>query len=122
MKSEKYSIYLVNTMKSPKKLPQFNQVITVTEKNMFVIKELQNFNFNFDLPEDVDRNLKHEIEFIIKTNESLAENKKKTILNNYCQNISMEKIFVNTANSKTNKPHKFALNLSQRLDLIKKLE
>ena len=85
---------------------------------MFVIKELQNFNFNFDLPEDVDRNLKHEIEFIIKTNESLAENKKKTILNNYCQNISMEKIFVNTANSKTNKPHKFALNLSQRLDLI----
>ena len=29
----------------------------------------------------------------------------------------MEKIFMNTENNKTNKPHKFFLNLSQRLDL-----
>ena len=29
----------------------------------------------------------------------------------------METIFMNTENSKTNEPHKFALNLSQRLDL-----
>ena len=29
----------------------------------------------------------------------------------------MERIFVNTENSKRNKPHKFVLNLSQRLDL-----
>ena len=29
----------------------------------------------------------------------------------------METIFINTENSKTNKPHKFALSLSQRLDL-----
>ena len=28
----------------------------------------------------------------------------------------METIFMNTENSKTNKPHKFVLNLSQRLD------
>ena len=28
----------------------------------------------------------------------------------------METIFMNTENSKTNEPHKFALNLSQRLD------
>ena len=35
------------------------------------------FCFNFDLPEHVDENLKHEIEFIIKSNESLAENKVK---------------------------------------------
>ena len=34
-------------------------------------------------PKDVDENLKHEIEFIIKSNESLEE-KKKTRLNNYC--------------------------------------
>ena len=40
--------------------------------------------------------------------------KLKTRLNNYCPNISMETIFMN---SKTNKPHKFVLNLSQRLDL-----
>ena len=30
--------------------------------------------FYFDLPKDVDKNLKHEIESIIKTNESLVEN------------------------------------------------
>ena len=29
----------------------------------------------------------------------------------------MERIFMNTENSKTNEPHKFVLNLSQRLDL-----
>ena len=29
----------------------------------------------------------------------------------------MERIFINTENSKTNKPHKFFPNLSQRLDL-----
>ena len=29
----------------------------------------------------------------------------------------MEKIFINTENRKTTKPHKFVLNLSQRLDL-----
>ena len=29
----------------------------------------------------------------------------------------METILMNTENSKTNKPHKFVLNLSQRLDL-----
>ena len=29
----------------------------------------------------------------------------------------METIFMNTGNSKTDEPHKFVLNLSQRLDL-----
>ena len=29
----------------------------------------------------------------------------------------METIFMNTENKKTNEPHKFVLNLSQRLDL-----
>ena len=29
----------------------------------------------------------------------------------------METIFMNTENSKTNEPHKFTLNLPQRLDL-----
>ena len=28
----------------------------------------------------------------------------------------MQTIFINTENTKTNKPHKFVLNLSQRLD------
>ena len=30
----------------------------------------------------------------------------------------MKTIFINTENSKTNKPHKFVLNLSQKLNLI----
>ena len=33
--------------------------------------------FNFDWPKDVNKNLKHEIEFLIKCNESLSENKIK---------------------------------------------
>ena len=44
---------------------------------MIVIRDLKTFCFNFDWPEDVDENLKHEIEVIIKNNESLAENKIK---------------------------------------------
>ena len=38
-------------------------------------------------------------------------------LDSYCPNITMETILMNTENSKTNKPHKFVLNLQQRLDL-----
>ena len=45
--------------------------------NMIVIREPKSFYFNFDLLKDVDKNLKHEIEFIIKHNESLAEHKVK---------------------------------------------
>ena len=69
------------------------------------------------MPKDVDKNLKHEIEFIIKSNESLAENKIKTRLNNYFPNISMETKFMSMKNSKTNEPDEFVLNLTQRLDL-----
>ena len=47
------------------------------EENMIVIRDPKTFCFNFDWPKDVDENLKHEIEFIIKSNESLAENKIK---------------------------------------------
>ena len=43
------------------------------EENMIVIKDPKTFCFNFDLPKDIDKNLKHEIEFIIKSNESLAK-------------------------------------------------
>ena len=37
-------------------------------------KRTQNF---FDRPKDIDKNLKHEMKFIIKSNESIAENKVK---------------------------------------------
>ena len=40
------------------------------EENMIVIRD-------FHWPKDVDEKSKHEIEFIIKSNESLAENKIK---------------------------------------------
>ena len=44
---------------------------------MIVIRDAKDFCFKFDWPKYVDENLKHEIEFIIKSNESLAENKIK---------------------------------------------
>ena len=45
---------------------------------MILIRDPKTFCFNFDWL-NVDENLKHEIQFIIKSNESLAES-----LNNYC--------------------------------------
>ena len=42
---------------------------------MIVIQNPKAFCFNFDWPKDYDENFKHEIEFIIKSNESLVENK-----------------------------------------------
>ena len=47
------------------------------EKNMIEIKNPKTFYFDFDWPKDVDENLKQEIEFMIKSNESLAKNKRK---------------------------------------------
>ena len=44
---------------------------------MHVIRDPKTFCFNFDFSKDVDDNLMHEIEFIIKSNESLGENKIK---------------------------------------------
>ena len=44
---------------------------------MVAIGEPKTFYFDFDLPKDVDKNLKHETELVIKNNEPLAENKKK---------------------------------------------
>ena len=85
------------------------------EDDIFIIRELKTFYFNFDQPKDLDKNLKYEIEFIIKCNESSAQNKLKMRLNNYCQNIIMETIFMDTKKSKANEPHKFVLNVSQRL-------
>ena len=43
------------------------------QEYLIVIRDPKTFCFNFDLPKDVDENLKRENEFIIKRNESLAE-------------------------------------------------
>ena len=45
---------------------------------MIVIRDPKTFYFDFDWLKDVDENLKHEIEFIIKRNEFLVENKIKS--------------------------------------------
>ena len=47
------------------------------EENMIAIRDPKTFYFYFNWPKDVDENSKHETEFIIKSNESLAENKIK---------------------------------------------
>ena len=58
-------------------MQQFNQLIKIMEENMIVIRHPKTFYFDFDWPKDVDENLKHKIEFIIKSNEYLAKNKIK---------------------------------------------
>ena len=50
---------------------------------MIVISDLETFCFNFDWSKEADQNLKHEIEFIIKSSEYLVENETKRRLNNY---------------------------------------
>ena len=50
------------------------------EENMILIRDTNTFCFNFDWPKYVDENLKHETEFVIKNNDSLAENKIKKII------------------------------------------
>ena len=83
---------------------------------MIVMRDPKTFCFNFDWPKDVYDNLKHETEFIMKNNESLAENKIKNKIEQllpkyrYRNNIHKHR-------KQQNEAHKFVLNLSQRLDL-----
>ena len=44
------------------------------EENMVVVGDSKTFYFDFEWSNDDDDNLKHEIEFIINSNEPLAEN------------------------------------------------
>ena len=44
---------------------------------MIVIRDHKISYFDFDCPKDIGKTLKHEVEFIMKSNESLAENKIK---------------------------------------------
>ena len=69
-------------------MQQFNQVILITEEkitmeeNIVLIGDTRTFCFNFQWSKDVDDKMKHEIEFIMKNNDCLAEFKMG--LNNYC--------------------------------------
>ena len=48
--------------------------------NKLVATEPKTFHFDFDLPKDVDKSLKHEIDHIIKHNGFLAEQRIKNEL------------------------------------------
>ena len=50
-----------------------NQVITVMEENVIVTRVPKTSYFYFDCPKNVDENLKHRIEFIVKSTESLIK-------------------------------------------------
>ena len=50
---------------------------TIMEEILIVIRDPKTICFDFDRPKDVHENLKHEIEFIIKSNKSLVEKKNK---------------------------------------------
>ena len=102
-------------MKSRKKI--FHDSSIIVEENIVMIRDPKTFCFNFDFRKDVDKNLKREIGCVIKINESLVENK---IRNNIEQLLLKYKHGNNIhehKNSKPNEPHKFVLNLSQRLDI-----
>ena len=96
-----YLLYQHNKI-TKKSLQQFNQVITIIEET---------FCFNFDWPKNVDENLKHEIEFIIKSNESLAENKIKNEIEKLLLKHKHGSNIHEHRKSKTNELHKFVLNL-----------
>ena len=48
--------------------------LLIMEENIIVIRGPKTFCLSFDYSKDIDENLKHHIEFIIKSNEYLAEN------------------------------------------------
>ena len=54
-------------------LYQHNQVIIVMEENVIVTRVPKTSYFYFDWPKNVDGNLKHRIEFIVKSTECLTK-------------------------------------------------
>ena len=84
------------------------------EDNKLVITT-ETKTYHLDFPKDVDNNLNHKTDRIIKNNELLAghtiENEVRQLFPKYKHKNDIH----NTKNSKTNEPHKFFFNLSQRL-------
>ena len=62
-------------------MQQFNSAIIIIEVYIkdikLVIREPKIFHFNYDLPGNIEKNLKYEIDLIIKLIESLAKYKLK---------------------------------------------
>ena len=82
------------------------------EKNMIMIRDPKTFCYSFDLPKDIDENLKCEIEFIIKSNGSLAaiiiENEIEELLLKYKHGNNIHE----HGKKQMNESHRFVLNLS----------
>ena len=76
---------------------------------MIVIKDTKNVCFNFGCPKDVDENLKHEIECIIKRNEYLARNKIKNKIEQLLLKYKHGNDIHEHRKNKTNKPQVFYL-------------
>ena len=60
--------------------------------------------------------MKYYIEFIIKSNESFAENEIKSEIEELLLKYKQWNNIREHGNCKTNEPHKFVLNLSQKLN------
>ena len=80
------------------------------EGNIITIRDPKTFYYNVD-------NLKHENEFIIKRNKSLVENKIKSRIEQLLFKYKLGNNILEHRESKTNQPHKFALNF-----VLKKFE
>ena len=65
---------------------------------MIVTRDSKSFCFNSDWPKDVDENLKLEIAFMIKFDESLADNKAKNETEQLFLKCKHGTIFMNTKN------------------------
>ena len=78
-----------------------NKLVIITEPNII----------HFDSTKDIDENLKHKTDSIIKHNKFLPEHRIKTKLDNYYSKISMETIIMITENSKTNEPQEIQINM-----------
>ena len=68
------------------------------EENVVVIREPKTFSFNLNWPENVDENLEHEMEFIMKNNESSADVKIKSEIEQFLSKYEL----VNDIHEQTN--------------------
>ena len=80
MKSGNFYIVCISKIKLPKKFTKIQSSHYNYGRKYCCNKRTQNFYFNFDQSIDADKNLKHKIEFFIKSNESFAENKIKNYI------------------------------------------
>ena len=80
-------------------MQQFNQAIIIRgvyidDNKLVIITEPKTIHFDSNV--ETNNNLKHKINHIIKCNELFNRKKQQQRLDDYCSNIIMETIFMNT--------------------------